>query len=333
MIAEWSFVITEPLRFFSERNLTLRGSNRAMPVSIKLQSRAFYGSETGPHLLITGGVHGDEYEPMAAIRELIRRFESSIDELQCGRVTLIPVVNEAAFLRGSRTADDGLDLARVCPGRRDGSITERIAVALSEQIQAADLYIDLHTGGVEFDVTPLAGYTLHPNAEILDQQRQMAQAFNLPLIWGTSAELDGRSLSVARDAGVPAIYAEFRGPGPLDTAGVEAYVDGCRNLMTWLNMLDRPMPASHVRRVVEDPRPASGHMQVCNPSPITGFFEPAVGLESAVEPGDLLGTISDPIGNVIREVLATQSGTVITLRAVNRVLEGESVGVVLEIED
>lgn len=298
---------------------------------IKLKTRNFSGSNEGPHLLITGGVHGDEFESMAAIRELIRRFESSLDELRRGRVTLIPVVNEAAFLRGSRTADDGLDLARVCPGRSDGSITERIAVALSEQIRAADFYIDLHTGGVEFDVTPLVGYTLHPNAEVLDQQRQMARAFNLPLIWGTSAILDGRSLSVARDAGVPAIYAEFHGPGPLDRRGVEAYVDGCRNVMSWLGMLAQPIPACCVRHNVEDPRPSSGHLQVCNPSPMTGFFQPAVGLESTVEPGDLLGTVSDPLGNEVRDVRATQSGMVIALRAVNRVLAGESVGVVLEI--
>ena len=31
----------------------------------------------GPHLLITGGVHGDEYEPMEAIRRLIREIDPS----------------------------------------------------------------------------------------------------------------------------------------------------------------------------------------------------------------------------------------------------------------
>ena len=41
----------------------------------------------------------------------------------------------------------------------------------------------------------------------------MARAFNLPLIWGTDASLEGRSLSVARDAAVPAIYAEYLGGG------------------------------------------------------------------------------------------------------------------------
>jgi hypothetical protein len=31
-------------------------------------------------------------------------------------------------------------------------------------IRSADYYIDLHTGGTEFSIYPLAGYMLHPNA-------------------------------------------------------------------------------------------------------------------------------------------------------------------------
>ena len=45
--------------------------------------------------------------------------------------------------------DDQLDLARTCPGRSDGSVTEQTAWALSESIRSADFYIDLHTGGTE----------------------------------------------------------------------------------------------------------------------------------------------------------------------------------------
>lgn len=49
----------------------------------------------------------------------------------------------------------------------------------------------------------------------------MARAFGLPLIWGTDPTLPGRSLSVARDANVPAIYAEYLGGGRLNS-GVDA---------------------------------------------------------------------------------------------------------------
>src|SRR5688500_311573 len=127
-----------------------------------LSQQVITGHNPGPHLLITGGVHGDELEPMAAIRRLMREIRP--DELS-GHVTLVPVVNEPAFRRGHRTAEDGLDLARTCPGKADGSVTERIAFALSELIRTANYYIDLHTGGTRLTVLPLTGYTLHRSAD------------------------------------------------------------------------------------------------------------------------------------------------------------------------
>jgi len=292
----------------------------------------FICTEPGPHLLITGGVHGDEFEAMAAIRQLIRRFSASdsIDQLEKGRLTLVPVVNEAAFLNGTRSAPDGLDLARTCPGRPEGSVTERTAHALSELIRHCDFYVDLHSGGTALRVMPMTGYTLHTDRGVLDQQRKMARAFNLPIVWGTSPTLDGRSLSVARDARVPAIYAEYRGSGLCDAEGVRAYEDGCVNIMRLLGMIDGAVPACRVELTVEDPRPDSGHMQVCNPSPMTGFFEPAVELGSRIESGDQIGTVTDLLGDTSREIRAQQTGIVLVLRSFSRILEGESVGVILE---
>jgi len=300
---------------------------------MELKTREFRGTTEGPHLLITGAVHGDEFEPMAAIRRLIDFFETgnSSASTLIGQITLVPVVNEAAFLRGHRCADDELDLARVCPGRADGSITERTARALSDLIESADYYIDLHTGGTEFSLMPLAGYALHQDSAILDIQRRMAQAFNLPIVWGTAGNLDGRSLSVARDANVPAIYCEYLGAATCNEDGVVAYVDGCLNVMSELGMLARERPENRVTTTVEDPRPGSGHLQVCNPSPITGYFEPAVALGDKVQIGDVLGTVFDLTGANRQPVLAQQPGMVLLLRTFPRVDEGESVGVILEI--
>ncbi len=305
-----------------------------MADEVQLAKREFTGPAPGPRLLITGGVHGDEFEAMAAVRRLIRHFEgrSSAPRLITGTLTLVPVVNEGAFLRGTRTADDELDLARACPGNPDGSVTERTAHALSALIRSADFYIDLHSGGVAFCVLPMTGYTLHADTGVLDRQRAMARAFNLPIVWGTAPTLEGRSLSVARDAGVPAIYAEYRGSGLCDARGVGAYVEGCLNVMGLLEMIDHDVPPCRVEHTVEDSRPDSGHMQVCNPSPMTGFFEPAVRLGQRMEAGERIGTVTDALGTTSHEIRAQQAGIVLVLRTFARVLEGESVGVILDTE-
>jgi predicted deacylase len=282
-----------------------------------------------PHVLFTGGVHGDEYEPMAALRRLARELSG---RKIAGRITIIPVANEEAFRLGSRTAGDGLDLARTFPGRPDGSITERIAADLAPRIGSADYYVDLHTGGERLQVHPLAGYMLHPDPGVLEAQRRLARAFGLPIIWGTSPLLDGRSLSVARDANVPAIYAEYLGGG-CDRRGVDAYVRGCLNVLAELGVVeDQPRTASLEPLIIEDDRPGSGHMQVRNPSPRAGFFEALVKLGDRVRVGQALGVVTDPIGGEVSPVPADCAGIVLVLRRLPRIEIGESVGVVLEIE-
>ena len=293
--------------------------------SVRIQGTA----GEGPRLLVTAGVHGDEYEGMKAIRKLIECMDAN--RLQ-GQLTLIPVVHESAFDRKSRAGEDDLDLARSCPGKEDGSLTERVAHQLSQLIRQSDYYIDLHSGGGIMQVDPLVGYQLVSDNSVLDKQRLMAKAFGLPVVWGTSAELEGRTLSVARDAKVPAIYAEYLGGGGCSERGVQAYFEGCLNVMAKLGMLDpRPAPPSP-EVVVEDPRPHSGHMQICHPSPGDGYFESAVALGQTIERGQTLGRIVDPVGTASMEVVAGQSGRVIVLRTCPAVKEGDSLAVILETE-
>lgn len=295
--------------------------------SMVLNALEIEGTTPGPRLLITGGVHGDEFEPMAAIRRLASDI---VPADLSGHLTLIPVVNEAAFARGHRVAGDGLDLARTCPGRPDGSVTERTAFALASHIRRADYYIDLHTGGTQLSVWPLAGYMLHPNREVLDRQRKMAREFNLPVVWGTDHRLQGRSLSIARDAEVPAIYCEYLGAAGCDPEGVNCYVNGCRNVMVGLGMLKGTLLGNRVQHVVEDHRESAGHMQVCNPSPISGFFDPAVKLGDRLQVSDLIGTVCDSLGQVKAELRSAQSGIVIVLRTFRSVRAGDSLAVVME---
>lgn len=296
---------------------------------MELDSRHFSSESPGPHLLVTGGVHGDEFEPILAIQRLIAHFQSR-ESLVRGSLTLIPVVNEAAYREGRRcTTDDGLDLARTCPGNPDGTITERVAHALSTLIRTADLYIDLHTGGTVLTLSPLVGYGLVEDPAILDQQRRLARAFNLPLTWGTSARHDGRSLSVARDARVPAIYAEYLGGGSCSENGIAAYVEGCLNVMAEWQMIDRILAPSELKHQVEDDRPGSGHLQDCHPSPIRGLFLPAVSLDDWIEPGQPLGQVIDPLGSETHSVPADHSGILIGLRTFPRVEPGDALGVIV----
>lgn len=295
---------------------------------MELKSKKIVGRADGPHLLIVGGVHGDEWEPMAACRRLLGEFNP--DKLQ-GRVTIVPVVNQAAFARGMRTADDGLDLARTCPGRSDGSVTERTAAALTDLIRTADYFLDLHTGGTPFQLLPLAGYGIHADPQILEKQRQMARAFNLPLVWGTDGRFNGTSLSVARDAKVPAIYVEHGGGGMCNPRRVDECVAGCLQVARRLGMIEAPVPVNRVRYFVEDDRDRSGHLQSKCPSPVAGYFQPEVGLGDVVKVGQQIGRIDDPLGEHGVPVPAYADGTVLLIRTCPSVQPGDPLIVILPV--
>ena len=292
-----------------------------------LAYRQFTGVRPGPHLLITAGVHGDEYEPVLTVLRLIR--EQLKGKISSGTLTLVPVVNQSAFSRATRTGEDGLDLARTCPGRPDGTLTERVAAEISTLIRQADYFVDLHTGGNAYHLAPFAGYMLHPSEAVLSQQRMMAQAFNLPIVWGTTPHLEGRTLSVARDAQVPAIYVEYEGGStPQRTEKLRA---GCWNVMTRLEMIKDTLPDYEVMYTVEDYREDSGHLQSMHPSPTDGIFEASVSLCEAVTQGQSVGKVYSMLGEPLSTITASEAGVVLLLRAVPSVKQGDALGGVLPI--
>ncbi len=295
---------------------------------MQLQSKTITGRSDGPHLLIVGGVHGDEWEPMAAARRLLRELDPT--QLS-GRVTVCPCVNEAAFLRGTRTADDLLDLARICPGKADGSVSEQTADAFAKLIRGADALIDMHTAGTVFNLVRLAGYGINPDAKINETQRKLAYAFNFPIVWGTDGRFVGTSLSVARAAGIPSIYIENGGGGMCDPQRVDENVTGCLNAMRSLGILGGEQPASAVKYFVEDDRPMSGHLQGKCTAPSAGYFQPTVALWDMVEQGQPIGQILDPLGESPVTINAYTSGVVMLLRSFPSVKVGDPLIVILPV--
>src|SRR6266852_607147 len=114
------------------------------------------GHAGGPHVVVLGGVHGDEYEGVAAAAAVWRDLDVSALR---GQVSVVSVANPPAFAAGTRTSPvDGANLARTFPGSLTGTVTERIAYQLSEVlIRQADLLIDLHSAGQHYAMPRLCG--------------------------------------------------------------------------------------------------------------------------------------------------------------------------------
>ncbi len=297
-----------------------------------MSKKIFYidSKSSGPQVLLTAGVHGDEYEPMIAAFGLGIVLSKV---LIAGSITIVPIANTTAYDNASRFGIDGLDMARICPGDRRGSLTQIAANEISELIKKADYYIDMHTGGLAYDIYPLAGYMLHPNTEILKKQQEMAQAFNLPLVWGTDYRPEGRTLSVARDAKVPAIYLEYGGGTGIRNKVIQEYKAGVMNILSYLNMLKVPInnQVAKDKYWIEDSRQDSGYLQGKMPSPVDGIFVAEVKIGDKIKAGELFGGVIESHTGERVDLYADIDGLVFLLRTLVKVKPGDALGGIMPI--
>lgn len=291
------------------------------------KSHVITGSQPGPHLLFIAGVHGDEWEPIATVRTLL----SAIDPSRLrGKVTLVPILNESAFWRAQRVGEDGLDLARTCPGDAQGSPSQKLAHEFSTLLSTANYLVDLHTGGLAYYLMPLAGFINHEDAVVQEVQRDMARAFGLPLVWGTPYA-PGRTLSVAHHLNIPAIYAEWGGGAPFNTEAVLGYIQGCINVLSVVGMYPPEEGFPAPTYWVEETKNVVPDLCGTSLSPRTGFWERAVQVGDRVQKGQVIGHLWDPTDLTGQPYTAEATGLVVCVRGISVVQQGESLARIVEV--
>ena len=276
------------------------------------------GASDGPKLVVTAGVHGNEYEGVEAIPRIYEQVESNALH---GTLVMVPVCNMPAYEAGTRNSPiDGLNLARVFPGDAHGTITHRIAYWLTHKlIKQAELFIDLHSAGVESNIPMMIGY-LHSEDEFGQRARAGAQAFGAPVLWGHPPPVTpGRSISAATEFGVPWLYTESPGGGRAGPDDVACYINGVLNVMKHLGMIPgEPHPQSTVHHLVGD-----GNLDFVISASAAGSFRPHVELLDEVSAGQRMGIIEDFFGQVVAEVTADRDGVIIFLRRLPQVNAGD----------
>ncbi len=127
----------------------------------------FSSGKDGLHILILGGVHGNEVAGTIAQRKIIRQLETGKLKMKSGSVTFVPVVNEAAHRNDTRFVD--VNLNRVVRFHQNPSNNEeRIANCLVKEIDNCDFMLDLHSTHCEGDTEfAFIDYNTARNRELL----------------------------------------------------------------------------------------------------------------------------------------------------------------------
>jgi predicted deacylase len=262
------------------------------------------GRGEGPALCLTAAIHGDELNGI----EMVRRVLHDLDpDKVSGTIIGIPIVNLQGFRRGSRYLPDRRDLNRFFPGNPQGSSAARIAHSLfASIIERCDALVDLHTGSFYRTNMPQLRADLR-----YDRIRELTQGFGGIAVLHSEAAV-GTLRRAATDAGIPAITLEAGEPMRLQSEKVSQGVTGIFTLLDTLGIISRTKFLSPPETIYYQ----STWVRADN----GGILFSVVRLGQAIDVGDVLGTVTDPITNQQNLIYSPAKGRVLGM-ALNQVVQ------------
>jgi predicted deacylase len=280
------------------------------------------GARKGKVLALVAGIHGFEYPPILALYRLKTQLDPKALR---GTVLMVHIANLPSFKKRSiyYGPDDGKNLNRVFPGDREGTMSQRIAAVLKEEvIGRADVLIDMHCGDGNEALIPYTYWMISGNKAFDARTRDLALAFGLPHIIiddtrGSDLKNSKYFGNTAILMGTPAITTESGYLGRTDEESVSLNVRGVFSVLRHLDMADgRPEPAA-------DPVWIDKYEVVY--SKWNGLFTPQVGMGYFVRKGQVIGTITDYLGAWKEDVRAPFTGILLYVIGTPPCNEGEPI--------
>lgn len=201
----------------------------------RLPAAVLHGTRPGKTMLITAGVHGGEYVGIQAAIELSQKLKI---QKVAGTIIIVKVINVPAFERrnGSMGLTDGKNLNREFPGNPKGTEMERLAWAVSHELQpVADYYIDLHSGDDYEQLTSYVYYAGMADEKTFSQSRRMAEQVDVPYMVRSNVA-SGGAYNYAASQGIPSILIERGGMGAWTSEEVRSTRRDVRNILCHLGI-------------------------------------------------------------------------------------------------
>jgi predicted deacylase len=298
---------------------------RAGDAGTSIPITVIHGASPGPVLGLIAGTHGMEYVPIIALQ----RLRDSVDPKTLrGTIVMVHVANMPSFLGRTiyYSPVDGKNLNRVYPGKPDGTISDRIADAITREVIArATHLVDLHCGDGNESLRPYSYWITTGEPAVAQAGRAMALAFGLAHIvvdkerpTDPAASLYTSNTAITR--GKPALTTETGGMAVVDEASIELVLRGVGGLLKHLGMRsDGPDPVSAPVFFARNEVLRAG---------ATGIFYAEVERGRDVTKGARLGRITDFHGKTIEEVRAPFDGHILYVVGTPPITKGEPVAMI-----
>jgi len=277
-------------------------------VGTSIPVTVIHGAKKGKTLAAVAGVHGYEYPPILALY----RLKEMIDPQElAGTLVLVHIANLPSFQRRTIYYNpyDWKNLNRVFPGDPDGTLSQRIAYVLMEEVvKKCDALIDLHCGDGNEALIPYTYWMISGDKRLDDLTRTMALAFGIPhiIIDETRSKdiKDSKYLgNTAILLGKAAITTESGLLGRTDEEAIRRNIDGILGVMRLFRMIEGQPDA------VTSPVWIDRYEVVY--SQTDGLFYPQVEMGHYVVKGQKVGYVTDFLGRVKEELRAPFSGVLL----------------------
>ena len=285
--------------------------------TLSIRKNIIKGSKGNKRICIVTGTHGDELEGQMVCYEMARRLNETISSLN-GQVEIYPALNPLGIdtiQRGIPNFD--LDMNRIFPGSKEGSVAEQMAYAIIEDLKGADLVIDIHSSNLYLRETPQA------RINVLDEERlvPIAQKLNIDFIWVHDAAtvLESTLAHSLNSTGTDCVVVELGVGQRINHKMCYRLVDGIFNLMTDMGIWSGNVNKTHISQ----PLLCKGDNVEFLNAATSGVFITELKCGIVVAEGEEIGQIVEPLtGKILSRVISPIEGYLFTIRAYPIVYEG-----------
>ncbi len=277
------------------------------------------GTGEGPVIAMTAGVNDYNNSPYQALQ----RIKNELDpEHLSGTVVILHTVTTPSMLKRKiyHNPLEGLNLNRVYPGKSTGSIGERITYRIREEIiDMSDYLIDIQCQEPDEDMIPFTTCPTRGNPFVVYKTRVLAYNFGFGIIVNDHYSRDNSNATIhlgheAFISGKPSVTVVAGKPGNPDGALTESIVNGIRNILRYLKMIEgKPKQISDqiwIKRIET------------LKSEFDGMFYPLTESDNVTQQGQVIGQILDSNSGILQEFTSPFNGVVHFIREKSPVRQG-----------
>ena len=262
------------------------------------------GKNPGKVIGITAALHGDELQGIPTIHTVFRELNENIEKLN-GIVVGIPCLNVTGYKRRQRQYLDGVDLNRIMPGKKFGTVSQQYCYNIMNKIvKKFDFLLDLHTaskGRIN---------SLYIRADLKNKLvYEMAHVFSPSIIVNNSAKKTTLR-GAASNLGIPSICVEIGDPLTFEKKKILRSISGIFNILNFLNFCPKiVLPKDlHIESKLTTITCSRSYWIYTNNG---GLLTIHPKLCEKIKKGQIIASIVNIFGMIIAEYVAPEDGIIV----------------------